>query len=1669
MFKLRFTSVKTMRTSKVTAIYLAALMLLMMFSQISLIVDEEGEFLDIDPVEKIQYVSNSYPMSTISNAVHFSDTINSSISGFSGHATSPELNESIITRAGGGEGNHWWKTPTIGSQFTVNISLDSLYHQGYNENDSWAMNHLQNWAHLEIGIYTNSGTCGSGNVGITTNLTFTCTTPQSGGMAYIRIAVHWDRDAVEVLFNYTLEVAEYLPPAENERYCDAGWSIETSSCDSTMNSPIDLNQDVTELGTLEGWHTNIYDDQDYLRIVDGLSLVHRVNITTERTSAGPFFQHDGLSLRDCNGGSIQLSSEKFTQYLDCWVFESQPMFSLYNNLLSMGDFSSMNWTVSYTLTEIAPIEDDLNGDISGAKMIFNDEIIYEGTLNSFAHGSGNYVCCDQFGNWYWDAGIIDGRDIYDINLEHGYAVDFRVSSDADIEIEIPNAETCNEGTVNVIQIQAGMPLTLSCTSDDTYDWFRVNLVTTSSTNGTANYTIKSMVKSNQIDTPNQVMNDIGGGKDAPAVNEYGSGSEKSHVLPLGTSTGGFTHLTDLHDSFNLEIPPNSGRLVFIKADGMSIDEPQNWDSEGDLLYRYFENDGQDTIIENFQIDPNDRQAWIRSSDIMFSPSMYIQQEYTISVHEIQIDDMSWQEHIMQYQPDFIGGGENIFIPEYQSNGNISEWNLYSSSNAPLLSIPIEFDPIKTLTISASQASGEPVTLKAYNPNNGHNEYAENDIELVKYYEGGFGLGGWDGDSSWDTITLWNLDGSSLNITTQLSSLNIPNTIESDTWFASTGSLSGRLGMSGDEGFDDSDAWTITINEDQFYEITIETEDVLDADFYGGTGVGSGSKLKTGCWNGVDNEWDDEQGWFDPMGEKTNYSVSVDQLGGLGSYTIHYAQGGNCSYSEYGFYSQSADSISPDENIFFSIYNKGSPSNYKLEIFDSSGKYVSSMPIVHIDNASTYMRNIRATIPSEIEEGSYDVRLQYNGIFVDETEISVTDYGQVTAISTTGVLGPDDSPTWLIGLNSYGEKTSGEWDFVLDKTWVREIDGTPTTIDSVQLPTPLSDKGTAIVGTELPWQPRPGAKIWQTCNLSSTTSSDVAIPEDVQITRSWTVSVIDLTLGWPIATTTAQTSHDDVLGTIPKFSTSQDNPSNDIFYTIYASLDLNGAIPVEGVSGIANLHSSSSDQVYQTQSFETNNWGEASITFDYSSLPSGNYTVELDVDEQWEDWVSDIPDYSVFAIESNWQTGSGGSPIVEVNFDFNANIRRSTLVAGETIEIDWSIISEQNLNELTWSLFDDAGRILAADSVSVSGTEGLLTIEIPESLDAPLSSILYITAKGEYGSTDSAYFTINNIADNTNLIINIQPDMARPGDTLTVKLELDSDINYIYWDWSLTESGYTIANGNGWEESSRAEFEFELERRNLQNLVLQVNVIDGMGQAYNHVQNIELRDWVELSIQSAFKTNAGETLPLNWEIISPSLTQSDKVSVIEVSLMNVGTGEEAYQNSKLADGFKGQFQLVVPNDIRLGTYLVTVSVETVDGRTLTSENLIDVDGPLEKNIILGIEFPPWSSMFDWFAVLFLIVNLVAIWMVLYRKRNSEGSNFTLPLMDEEDNNDMGSEEYNQIYDDFNFDSTATENALIPSASQVGTRNNDGNEWLMHPEGSNCWWYRQEEGTEWTRSE
>ena len=336
--------------------------------------------------------------------------------------------------------------------------------------------------------------------------------------------------------------------------------------------------------------------------------------------------------------------------------------------------------------------------------------------------------------------------------------------------------------------------------------------------------------------------------------------------------------------------------------------------------------------------------------------------------------------------------------------------------------------------------------------------------------------------------------------------------------------------------------------------------------------------------------------------------------------------------------------------------------------------------------------------------------------------------------------------------------------------------------------------------------------------------------------------------------------------------------------------------------------------------------------------------------------------------------------------------------------------------------------------------------------------------------------IGNIAQDMNLIVNINPDLARPGDTLTVDLELDNDIDYIFWTWSLIENGNEItAQGNGWDDENKAQFEIELERRSVQNLALSVSVIDGKGRQYVETQSIEMRDMVELSIQSAFITNAGDTLALNWDVVSPSLTQSDKANVITVNLFNVGTGEGAYENTQLVDGFNGNFGLNVPVDLRPGTYLMTVSVETVDGRTLTSESVIDIDEPRDKNMILGVEFPSWSSMFNGFAILLLIGNLVAIWAVLYRRRGPGGSmpdSLALFNDDEDEDEDEDDEsgfnsDYNEIYGGFNDTTEPSGGNIRPSTMEIGTVHDDGFEWLMYPAGSDCWWYRREPGTEWIR--
>ena len=152
------------------------------------------------------------------------------------------------------------------------------------------------------------------------------------------------------------------------------------------------------------------------------------------------------------------------------------------------------------------------------------------------------------------------------------------------------------------------------------------------------------------------------------------------------------------------------------------------------------------------------------------------------------------------------------------------------------------------------------------------------------------------------------------------------TRETDTWFAAPTELSGAIGMSRDEGWDNSDEWTFTIQEDRFYEITLQSDDGLLAGF-GTNGV------RSGCWAGNY----DNTPIPDPEDlETTNISGYVFHNTGSGEYTLNYNRGpaNSCNYDSLGFLDSQSEAT-PGEDLFFSIINQPwvNPSSIKLDLVD----------------------------------------------------------------------------------------------------------------------------------------------------------------------------------------------------------------------------------------------------------------------------------------------------------------------------------------------------------------------------------------------------------------------------------------------------------------------------------------------------------------------------------------------------------------------------------------------------------------------------------------------------------------------------------------------------------------------------------------------------------------
>ena len=114
----------------------------------------------------------------------------------------------------------------------------------------------------------------------------------------------------------------------------------------------------------------------------------------------------------------------------------------------------------------------------------------------------------------------------------------------------------------------------------------------------------------------------------------------------------------------------------------------------------------------------------------------------------------------------------------------------------------------------------------------------------------------------------------------------------------------------------------------------------------------------------------------------------------------------------------------------------------------------------------------------------------------------------------------------------------------------------------------------------------------------------------------------------------------------------------------------------GVSGVAEVYDSDrlwQHNMRQSHRFGTDGWGEDVIRVDYALLAAGNYTVELTVDDAWSDWIESV--VQVFEFEVLDASGADSPDTItdERGLSLTATARRDTLVAGETIIIDLSLI------------------------------------------------------------------------------------------------------------------------------------------------------------------------------------------------------------------------------------------------------------------------------------------------------------------------------------------------------------------------------------------------------------
>ena len=693
----------------------------------------------------------------------------------------------------------------------------------------------------------------------------------------------------------------------------------------------------------------------------------------------------------------------------------------------------------------------------------------------------------------------------------------------------------------------------------------------------------------------------------------------------------------------------------------------------------------------------------------------------------------------------------------------------------------------------------------------------------------------------------------------------------------------------------------------------------------------------------------------------------------------------------------------------------------------------------------------------LNSGDYFIKLKIGGVTISERLIRITEEPSwyIDGIYSQDVISAFETPEWLVVGYDNWNGDSMEINVNILETWMRGIDGYPINIGTNAQVSELIDAPT-IISESLTKEPRTGSLIHQSFTV------DTGQSEIVELEKTTVVSGIDVSISGPNS-----------------FQLDDFAPVEDVKYRVNSELVIGGRT-ISSVSGKLSLISNDTGELISENSFTTNGRGEDYVIISLKNVYAGQYIIELSLDEEWVPHC-EIPNDINLLIEENTNIVAGNDV---TEFDFNALLRRSTLVGGDDITVDWNT-EGQSLSSLTWMLseLDEtySEKIVSVgvkDSFSPTDNSGTLVIEIPNDMHPSNDHFLELVAVGVYGATVNVNLYIDGLDESPGFVVSYSPLLPQPGDKITVKIDCDCAEDYLYWEWQLYTAGNVIEDGDGWVDSTKTSFTLDLPFTQMYSPYLRIQVEDGDGSSMVKMINIDMGSMVEFKIDVPFYGTVGDTIEIEWEINSALITTSDEVVNIEAVMTTISSEEVLTRTVNLESGYNGILILTIPEDLKPDTYIIQVKAELASGDTIIESTLIEIHDPP-----LGLSMLALTPEVNRYFILFVTLNVIAIWTIMYRSKKG-------PLNESEDELSGSYEaEVPNLLDEVPSDYQITDNSLsenpisddtmnddvftgifteplskdVPSRDLVGDVDTNTNyEWLEFPTGSGNNWYRTDDG-------